>query len=86
MSSKPEFGTFAYHQPNYEGFVKLGKQHDFIFQSLAHLGGAAHQMSWALNVLEYTDKVPQEIEAEIHNVMQSIQNLQESLRAVAKKE
>lgn len=42
----PPFGSYAAHQPNYEGFKKLGKLDDYVYQSLAHMGSASHHLSW----------------------------------------
>lgn len=75
-----QFGTYAAHQPGYEGFKQLGKLDDYVFQSLAHLGDASHKLSWGLTVLEHTD-VPVELQEEIKQAMQSISKVKEKLRA-----
>ncbi|MGG4186415.1 hypothetical protein ABEW24_23980 [Paenibacillus jamilae] len=80
---KPEFGTYAAHQPNYEGFAKLGVLDDYVFQSLAHMGNASHLMSWAFTVLDHTD-VPKELREEVRQVVAAIPELQEKLRAYRK--
>ncbi|WP_348624246.1 hypothetical protein ABFT51_03280 [Paenibacillus peoriae] len=79
----PAFGTYAAHQPNYEGFKQLGVLDDYVYQSLAHMGNASHQLSWALTVLENTD-VPKELQEEIRQVVAAIPKLQEQLRAYRK--
>jgi len=77
------FGSYAAHQPNYEGFKQLGKLGDYVFQSLAHMGNASHHLSWGLTVLEHTD-VPKELREEIRQTGISIHNLQEKLRTYKK--
>jgi hypothetical protein len=73
------FGSYAAHQPNYEGFKKLGKLDDYVYQSLAHMGNASHHLSWGLTVLEHTD-VPKELKEEIQQAGIVIHRLQEKLR------
>jgi hypothetical protein len=79
----PEFGTYAAHQPNYEGFKQLGVLDDYVYQSLSHMGNASHLMSWAFTVLDHTD-VPKELREEIRQVVAAIPELQEKLRAYRK--
>lgn len=79
MNKLAPFGSYAAHQPNYEGFKKLGKLDDYVFQSLAHMGNAAHQMSWALTVLDHTN-VPAELKEEVRQVVRGITVLQRKLR------
>ncbi|WP_024634269.1 MULTISPECIES: hypothetical protein [Paenibacillus] len=80
LNSDKPFGSYAAHQPNYEDFQQLGKQDDYIFQSLVHLGNASHHVSWGLTVLEYTD-VPVELKEEIRQLQRAVKNVQEQLRA-----
>ncbi|MEK4185648.1 hypothetical protein [Paenibacillus sp. FSL L8-0494] len=75
----PPFGSYAAHQPNYEGFKRLGKLDDYVYQSLAHLGNASHHLSWGLTVLDYTD-VPKDLREEIRQAGIVIHKLQEKLR------
>ncbi|ERI07247.1 hypothetical protein [Aneurinibacillus aneurinilyticus] len=81
MNKKAAFGSYKAHQPNYEGFIQLGKLDDFIFQSLAHMGNASCQMSWANTVLENEKSVPAEIKDEMRRVTAQISVLQERLRS-----
>lgn len=76
----PPFGSYAAHQPNYEGFKKLGKLDDYVYQSLSHLGNASHHISWGLTVLEHTD-VPKDLQEEIRQAGIAIHKLQDKLRA-----
>ncbi|WCK57469.1 hypothetical protein PP175_25730 (plasmid) [Aneurinibacillus sp. Ricciae_BoGa-3] len=80
MNKKAEFGSYEAHQPNYENFKQLGKLDDFIFQSLAHMGNASSQMSWANTVLENEKHVPNELKEEMRCVTAQINALQEKLR------
>ncbi|CAM4410180.1 hypothetical protein [Paenibacillus xylanexedens] len=75
-----KFGTYAAHQPGYEGFKQLGKLEDYVYQSLTHLGDASYKLSWGLTVLEHTD-VPVEVQEEIKQAMQAISKVKEKLRA-----
>jgi len=75
----PPFGSYAAHQPNYEGFKQLGKLDDYVYQSLAHMGNASHHLSWGLTVLEHTD-VPKDLREEIRQAGIVIHTLQEKLR------
>lgn len=69
-------------RPNYENIKKLGKQDDYIFQALAHMGNASHLMSWANNCVEDVAQVPQELKAEVIKVNSEIQRLQDKLREI----
>lgn len=80
MEVEKPFGSYAAHQPNYEGFEQLGKLKDYVFQSLAHLGDATHKLSWGLTVLEHTS-VPKELQNEIRKAIQAVNNIKEKLRA-----
>lgn len=75
----PPFGSYAAHQPNYEGFKKIGKLDDYVYQSLAHMGNASHHLSWGLTVLDHT-AVPAELREEIRQAGIVIHKLQEKLR------
>ncbi|WP_340389524.1 hypothetical protein [Paenibacillus sp. FSL E2-0151] len=77
---KKQFGTYAAHQPGYEGFKQLGKLDDYVYQSLSHLGDASHKLSWSLTVLENTD-VPKELQEEIKQVLQAVGDIKQKLRA-----
>ncbi|MEK3735692.1 hypothetical protein NYE47_00830 [Paenibacillus sp. FSL H7-0941] len=79
----PPFGSYAAHQPNYEGFKQLGKLDDYVYQSLAHMGNASHHLSWGLTVLDHTD-VPTELREEIRQTGIAIHQLQEKLREYKK--
>lgn len=80
MNKEAAFGSYAAHQPNYDGFKRLGKLDDFVYQSLAHMGNARHHLSWSLTVLENTD-IPKELQEEIRQAVIAIGDLQEKLRA-----
>lgn len=69
-------------QPNYENIKKLGKQDDFVFQALAHMGNASHLMSWANNYVEDVAAVPQELKSEMVQLTSEINRLQERLREI----
>ncbi|WP_339188410.1 hypothetical protein MKX33_00715 [Paenibacillus sp. FSL R5-0490] len=75
-----QFGTYAAHQPGYEGFKQLGKSDDYVYQSLVHLGDASYRLSWGLTVLEHTD-VPVEVQEEIKQAMQAVGDIKQKLRA-----
>lgn len=79
MNKQSSFGSYAAHQPNYEGFKQLGKLDDYVYQSLTHMGHASWQLSWSLTVLENTD-VPTELQEEVRQAVISITSLQEKLR------
>ncbi|WP_146753332.1 hypothetical protein [Paenibacillus polymyxa] len=79
MEIKKPFGSYAAHQPNYEGFEQLGKLEDYLFQSLSHLGDATHKLSWGLTVLEHTN-VPKELQNEIRKAIQAVNDIKEKLR------
>lgn len=87
MNKQAEFGTYAAHQPNHEGFKALGKLDDYAYQSLVHMQNASHQLSWALTVLEHAN-IPVELQEEIRLAVASASstfgNLQEKLRACKK--
>jgi hypothetical protein len=69
-------------QPNYDNFVSLGKDNDFIFQALAHLGNASHLTSWANTVIEDVDRVPQELKIEMIQICEKIHVIQDQLRLI----
>lgn len=79
MSKQAPFGSYAAHQPNHEGFKQLGKLDDYVYQSLAHMGFASHEMSWALTVLDNTD-VPAELKEEVRQTTGAITDIQRKLR------
>lgn len=69
-------------QPNYENIVKLGKQNDYIYQALAHMGNATHVMSWANNCVEDVKEVPEELKSAMRMINSEIHRLQEKLREI----
>ena len=69
-------------QPNYENIKKIGKQEDFIFQALAHMGNASHLMSWANNCVEDVTEVSKEVKNEMKQINETIHHLQERLREI----
>lgn len=85
MNKKAKFGSYEAHQPHYEGFKKLGKLNDYIFQALAHMGSASTEMAWANTVLEDDINVPNEIKVEMKRVTMQINELQEKLQLLKSK-
>ncbi|WP_019536188.1 hypothetical protein [Paenibacillus ginsengihumi] len=73
-------------QPNNEIFIKLGKQDDYIFQALAHIGKASHLMSWANTCLMDVAEVPHEMKSEMILLTTALVRMQERLREISKAE
>lgn len=69
-------------QPNHDNFNKIGKGDDYIFQALAHMGNASHQISWANTVVEDLTDVPEELKSEMKQINQTIYELQQRLREI----
>lgn len=82
-----EFGTYAAHQPNYEGFKRLGKLDDYAYQSLVHMQNASHHLSWGLTVLDHAN-IPDELRGDVQMAVRESSSkfgaLQEKLRAYVK--
>lgn len=72
-------------QPNYENIKKLGKQDDFIFQAVAHMGNSSSLMSWANNCVEDVKVVPQDLKVEMKQINMQIHELQDRLREIKRK-
>lgn len=77
--NEAQFGSFAAHQPNYEGFQQLGKSDDYAYQSLVHMQTAAHHLSWALTVLDHAD-VPAELREEVQKFVQQTASISQELQ------
>ncbi|MNW44646.1 hypothetical protein D3C74_218840 [compost metagenome] len=76
---RAEFGTYAAHQPNHEGFKQLGKLDDYAYQSLVHMQTAAHHLSWALTVLDHAD-VPADLQEEVQKFVRQTATISTELQ------
>ncbi|MEK8132978.1 hypothetical protein WMW72_34375 [Paenibacillus filicis] len=66
-------------------FISIGKENDFIFQALSHMGNASSLMSWANNAVEDEKEVPRQLKEEMKQVNARIHELQECLRDIKNK-
>ncbi|PFJ07324.1 hypothetical protein COD67_00955 [Bacillus cereus] len=70
------------HRPNLENLKVIGKEDDYVFQTLAYMGDASKFMSWANTVLECAEGIPDELKQEIKKVHAGIWEMQERLREI----
>jgi len=77
---EPAFGTYAAHQPHYDSFVAHGRNQDYIYQALVHMGYATIEMSWANTVLSDMTDVPKEFINEMKTSTIQIDEYKERLR------
>lgn len=67
-----------------EAFKELGREDDYVYQSLAFLGEASYNMSLASTVLRNEPNVPKDLKMKIKNYQQAFWELQDQLREYSK--
>lgn len=65
-----------------EEFKAIGKEDDFIFQSLVFTGEAFHRLAVATTVLDVVEEAPNEIKEELKSLQQQLFDWQEKLRNI----
>lgn len=63
-------------------FKEMGKENDFVFQSLVFLGNGSQQLSLATTVLKDDSNVSPELKSELKSLQQQLQDFQEKLRTI----
>ncbi|ETT81060.1 hypothetical protein MKZ08_15420 [Viridibacillus sp. FSL R5-0477] len=72
--------TKCFNQFDQVQLKEMGLDEDYIFQTLAYMGNAAHQMAWATMTLHKAYDIPVEIKNEMLKMIQNISDVQELLR------
>lgn len=73
-----------HNQPDYAYLKELGLHEDYLFQVLAYMGNASHQMAWASTTLSAVDEVPVEVITGLKEIYQKMCDVQEQLRDIRK--
>lgn len=64
----------------FEKFKRIGKENDFVFQTLVFMGEASQKMSLAFSLTEQIQKFPKEIEKEFREISIKYSELQGKVR------
>ncbi|MBN8203889.1 hypothetical protein LG291_25080 (plasmid) [Cytobacillus firmus] len=67
-----------------ERFKELGKQEDYIFQTLVFMGRAFQQMSIGFTIADTLNEIPQSIKEEMRDLTRRYHGLQEQIRSLSK--
>ena len=67
-----------------EKFKELGKQDDYIFQTLVFMGRASQQMSIGFTIADTLNEIPQSIKEEMRDLARRYHGLQEQIRNLSK--
>ncbi|EWG08422.1 hypothetical protein [Cytobacillus firmus] len=67
-----------------EKFRALGKQDDYIFQTLVFMGRASQQMSIGFTIADTLNEIPQSIKEEMRDLARRYHGLQEQIRNLSK--
>lgn len=67
-----------------EKFKELGKQDDYIFQTLVFMGRASQQMSIGFTIADTLNEIPQSIKEEMRVLARRYHGLQEQIRNLSK--
>ncbi|WNO29858.1 hypothetical protein [Bacillus phage SDFMU_Pbc] len=67
-----------------EAFRALGREDDYVYQALAFLGEASHNMAIASTVLRNESSVPKDLKKKIKNYQQAFWELEDQLREYSK--
>ena len=65
-----------------EDFIRIGRELDFIFQTLAFMGKASYHMSLANTVVDNEKRVPKDLKKRMKLISQQIRDLQNELREI----
>ncbi len=65
-----------------EKFKAIGKDDDYVFQSLAFLGNGSKELSIATTILSDLNEVPSDLKDELKNIQEQIHYLMEKLRSL----
>lgn len=67
-----------------ERFKELGKEDDYIFQTLVFMGRASQQMSLGFTIADTLDEIPKTIKEEMGDLARRYHGLQEQIRSLSK--
>lgn len=68
-----------------EKFRALGKQDDYIFQTLVFMGRASQQMSLGFTIADSLEEIPKSIREEMRELARRYHELQDQIRSLSKK-
>jgi hypothetical protein len=61
-------------------FKSIGKEDDFIFQSLVFLGHGSKNLSLSTTLLSEADEVPEELKRELKGIQEQLHEFREKIR------